>query len=88
MAIGIVVLAANTIWTNAVVRALRERFGQIPLVLEEKESVWAMLRRRRRRLGLITVIGQIGFAAAARIARPLSREQQHRIFARAEHVIE
>ena len=58
MATSIVVLAADTIWTNAVVRALRERFGRVPLILEEKESVWVMLRRRRRRLGAVTVIGQ------------------------------
>jgi len=83
MAADLVVLAGDTVWTNAVVRALRERFGQIPLIIEQKESIWIMLRRRYQRLGLVTVIGQIAFAAFARVVRPFFREQQRRIFERA-----
>jgi folate-dependent phosphoribosylglycinamide formyltransferase PurN len=83
MAAELVVLGGDTVWTRAVVRALRKRFGQIPLIIEHKESIWTMLRRRYRRLGLLAVAGQIAFAAIAKVVRLFFRKQRRQIFERA-----
>jgi folate-dependent phosphoribosylglycinamide formyltransferase PurN len=77
MAHQVVVLAVDSLWTRVVVNALRRRFGDVPLVLEDKEPIALFLRRRMRKLGVIPVMGQLAFIVFARALRPLySRREQ------------
>ena len=78
----VVILAGDTPWTWALARKLRERFGEIPIVVEEKESTGQFLARRVRRLGIVTVLGQIAFGITARLIRPLYRRQENEILSR------
>lgn len=58
---GIVLLAAPGASTNAVANALQAAFGDVVVVLERPVSRAALLRRRVRRLGVWTVLGQVLF---------------------------
>ena len=42
----IVILGGETLWTYALAHALRRRFGDIPVILEDKEPMQVFLRRR------------------------------------------
>lgn len=77
-----VVLATDSIWTRVIVNALRRRFGDVRVILEKKEPVAQFLRRRIRRLGPMTVIGQLAFILVSRILRAFY-ERKERIFLRA-----
>jgi phosphoribosylglycinamide formyltransferase-1 len=75
----IVLLAGRHPWTWALANALRRRFDDFPIVLEQPQSKAALLRRRIRRLGILTVAGQLGFGLAAKVIRPFYRRQEQRI---------
>ena len=61
----LVLLAAPCPATNAVAHALTAAFGEVPVVLEPNLSRWALVRRRARTLGPLTVGGQLLFSALA-----------------------
>ena len=56
----------------AVATALRREFGEIPMLVEERESRKVFLKRRAKRLGWIAVAGQAAFAM---LAVPLLRRR-------------
>jgi methionyl-tRNA formyltransferase len=72
----IVLLAGETPWTWALANRLRSRFGSVPIILEDKEPSTLFLRRRLRRLGPLTVTGQVALAVVARAVRPLLRRRE------------
>jgi folate-dependent phosphoribosylglycinamide formyltransferase PurN len=55
-----------------VANALRREFGEIAILVEERESRKVFLKRRAKRLGWLTVAGQAAFAL---IAPPLLRRR-------------
>jgi hypothetical protein len=60
----IVLLGGHDPSTNMVWHALRRRWRDVPVLLEDPASRLALLRRRARKLGLPTVVGQLAFRAA------------------------
>jgi folate-dependent phosphoribosylglycinamide formyltransferase PurN len=59
----------------AVAHRLRSQFGDIAILVEDKESRSLFLKRRAKRLGLVQVAGQLAFQA---IAVPLLRRFSRR----------
>lgn len=55
-----------------VINALARHYPNLNVVREQPEPKWAITRRRARRLGWITAIGQLGTMIAARLLRPLA----------------
>lgn len=68
----IVLLAGPGASTNIVYHALEREFGAIPVIIEERISRQQLIKRRLKRLGAITVAGQILFMI---LAEPLLRRQ-------------
>jgi folate-dependent phosphoribosylglycinamide formyltransferase PurN len=62
----VVLLAGPGASTNAVWHALRSRFGDVPVVLEQPVPAARLLRRRLRTLGPVTVAGQLAFGLLVR----------------------
>ncbi|HYA68040.1 MAG TPA: formyl transferase, partial [Acidimicrobiales bacterium] len=59
--IRIVLLAGPGDSTNIVYHHLAARYGDVVVVVERPQSRWVLARRRARRLGWVTVIGQVLF---------------------------
>ncbi|MDQ6433006.1 formyltransferase family protein [Mesorhizobium sp. LHD-90] len=57
------------IW--GIVNALSARFGPVTVILEQPESKWAILKRRARRQGWLSVAGQIGTMVVIRTSKVL-----------------
>lgn len=68
----VVLLATEGASTRIVYHALARRFPDVRVVLEEPVSRASLLRRRRERLGTVTVLGQILFMG---VAAPLLRRR-------------
>lgn len=66
----IVLLAGACESTNIVFNSLDKNFGVESVLLEERENIVIFLRRRIKRLGVFTVLGQILFQMF--ISKPLS----------------
>ncbi len=66
----IVLLCADGDSTRTIASALEREFGSIEIIVEEPVSKIAMLRRRAKKIGLLTVVGQAAFAA---LVMPLLR---------------
>lgn len=76
----ILLLAVEGTSTRVVFHALRARFGEVAVVLEEHVPAGTLLRRRARRLGWLVVAGQLLFAAAqAAWLRPRARRRLREI---------
>ena len=82
MSVDVALFCARDELSAAVAHALRRTFGEVPIIVEGKESRKKFLRRRVKRLGLATVLGQVAFVAivpfirrrsAARIAQIIER---------------
>lgn len=73
----ILILAGKGESTKAVVNALSDRYKDILIVIENKPPKTEFIKRRIRRLGLFTVIGQIAFSVI--IVKCLRRNSQNRI---------
>lgn len=58
-----------------IINALTERFGPITVLTEDKERRSAQLRRRIKRQGLLTVVGQMGFLILNRLIARGSRDR-------------
>lgn len=73
----IVLLGSRGLSTKIVFNALNDKFGINTAIIEDKEDTKMFIKRRIKRLGLFTVIGQILFQLF--IAKLLYRESEHRI---------
>ncbi|MBP6695548.1 MAG: hypothetical protein KA161_10490 [Saprospiraceae bacterium] len=73
----IVLLACKGQSTNIVFNSLNNHFGNISVILEEKESLKVYLKRRVRKLGIAKVLGQTLFQLL--IAKPLQFFSRKRI---------
>ena len=77
-------LAGSCPATNAVFHALTAAFGDVPVVMEAPVPRVTLLRRRARKLGVVTVAGQVLFGAL--VVPVLSQRGKGRIAAiAAEH---
>ncbi len=74
----IVVVTAGGPHVWAIVNAIRDRLGAITVVLEEPESKRRLLMRRARKLGWISVAGQLGTMVFTRLRKLFlsSRDQR------------
>jgi folate-dependent phosphoribosylglycinamide formyltransferase PurN len=78
----IIILAGESPWTLALANALGRHFRDVPIILEGKQSVALLLRRRIRRLGLFTVAGQVAFGLFAKVLRLRHRQQEEALLIR------
>lgn len=60
----IVLLCSNGDSTRAVYQALKEKFGEITVIMEEDVPRSEFLKRRVKKLGLVEVFGQVLFMSA------------------------
>jgi methionyl-tRNA formyltransferase len=67
------------IW--AIVNALADRFGKVTVILETPESKRALLTRRARKQGWLSVIGQLGTMVLTRLGKRLFAGRAERIVA-------
>lgn len=58
----VVLLCTNGSSSRSICAALRKQFGDVTVIREEAGSRWQYLKRRARRLGWLTVAGQVLFA--------------------------
>jgi len=77
--IAVVTVPSPQSWI--IVNALVRFFGPVTIVAEERESKLTLTRRRMRRQGVFTVLGQIGFVLFQRILAPASRKRIGEIIA-------
>lgn len=66
----IVLLAGKGQSTNIVFNSINKKFGITTTIIEDKENTKIFIKRRIKRLGLFTVIGQVLFQVL--IAKPLN----------------
>lgn len=59
-----------------IINALVKQFGPVTIVAEERESKLDLIRKRMRRQGVITVLGQVGFVLLQKL---LARRSEPRI---------
>ncbi|WP_429930331.1 formyl transferase [Agrobacterium vitis] len=62
-----------------VVNALQARFGRVHVLLEEQESKAEIFRRRQRRVGTITALGQLATMAAGKFMRRAAQKRSQSI---------
>jgi phosphoribosylglycinamide formyltransferase-1 len=79
----IVLLAQDCTATRAICHAVGARFGAPQIVLEKRVSRHTFLRNRVRKLGIVSVAGQVLFAA---LGAPLLRRTSARRIAEIERV--
>lgn len=77
--IAVVTVPSPQSWI--IVNALVKHFGPVAIVAEERESKLALIRRRMRRQGVVTVLGQIGFVLFQRLLASRSRRRIGEIIA-------
>lgn len=65
--IVIVTEGGGHIW--AIVNAIADRFGPVTVILETPISKWLLLKRRARRQGWISVLGQMGTMVLVRLGK-------------------
>lgn len=80
---GLVVLGRDNPSTRIVADALARRFGIARVILEEPEDRAVFIRRRIKRLGLLTVADQLAFMVAGKLLGRASRRRIAEILARA-----
>ena len=72
---GLVALTAGGPHAWITINALREAYGDVPVILEPGEPGGVFWRRRLRRLGPFRVAGQWGQMMLAKATKPLSRRR-------------
>jgi phosphoribosylglycinamide formyltransferase 1 len=77
--VSVVVLAGDGDSTWIVYNALRERFPISAVIVEESPSAIGILRRRARKLGWLTVVGQVAFILFARLTERFSKPRRDEI---------
>lgn len=65
----IILLAGKNLSTNIVFNSLNDKFGVSLAIIENKESKKVFIKRRIKRLGMLTALGQIAFQLF--VAKPL-----------------
>lgn len=78
----IVLLAGDGRSSWIVARALRERFGELAVIVECEVPRGVFLRRRLRRLGMAKLAGQLLFQAYGRFGELRARRRRRAILAR------
>ncbi|MDB5230372.1 MAG: formyl transferase [Chitinophagaceae bacterium] len=73
----ILLLGGNGLSTNVLFNAINKQYGVSLVIIEEKEPLKVFLKRRIKRLGVSTVIGQILFSLL--IASPLAYLSKGRV---------
>jgi methionyl-tRNA formyltransferase len=73
----IVLLAGGGLSSNIIFHSINDNFGIHAVIQEEKESAAVFLKRRIKKIGLITTIGQILFQLL--VAKPLYARSRKRI---------
>ncbi len=71
--IAVVTEGGSHIW--GLVHAIASHFGQPIVILEKPESKLALLRKRARKLGIVSAAGQLGTMALVRMTKMLQRRQ-------------
>ncbi len=66
-----------------IANALVERFGSITVIREQAEPKGLFLRRRVKKLGLVTVAGQVAFSILSKIIAKKSEQRCEKIIAQA-----
>lgn len=79
----VLVLAIDGMSTWLLVNALRTRYPDLQVALEDPVSKLSLLKRRVKRVGLRTVIGQVCFMACVPMLRRLSRKRVQELIASA-----
>jgi hypothetical protein len=69
-----------------IVNALVQHFGPVTVLAEERKSRFNLVRKRMRRQGPVTVLGQIGFVLLQKLLAPRARRRIDEIIA--EHGID
>jgi phosphoribosylglycinamide formyltransferase-1 len=77
----VVLLAGRGESTWIVAAALRERFGRVPVIVEDHESRARFLRRRFRKVGWWRGLGQALFLAFAPLGRRLAAHRRRELLA-------
>lgn len=77
--IAVVTVPSPQSWI--IVNALVKFFGPVTIVAEDRESKLTLIRRRMRRQGVVTVLGQIGFVLFQRLLAQKSRKRIGEIIA-------
>jgi hypothetical protein len=77
----IAVLTVPTPESWIIINALVERFGPVTVIAEERQGKLDLIRKRMRRLGPITVLGQIGFVLLQSLVSKRSRRRIDEIIA-------
>lgn len=67
--IVVVTEGGRHIW--GIVNAIAERFGAPTVIVEQPESKWSLLKRRARKQGWVSVLGQIGTMMIVRTSKVL-----------------
>lgn len=70
---GLAAITAGGAHAWITINALREAYGEFPVLVEEGEPAGRFWRRRLKRLGPVRVAGQWGQMMLARATKPLSR---------------
>lgn len=73
----ILVLGGKSDSTDAVVNSLRTKYSSVYVILENDEPTLKLIKRRMKRLGLMTVIGQLIFMVS--VPKLLRRKSKERI---------
>lgn len=76
---GIVVVTEGGLHVQAIVNALADRFGEVTVIEETPESKKALLMRRARRQGWISVLGQLGTMILIRLGKRFFAGRAERI---------
>lgn len=79
----IVLLAGDGRSSWIVAHALRERFGDVAVIVEDDVPRRVFLERRLRRLGVARVAGQLLFSAYGRLGERRARRRRRAVLARA-----
>ena len=66
----IAVLTCLTPHAWIAINGLVERFGPVDILSEERQSKWTLIRNRAKRLGWLTVAGQIAFVIVLKFLDP------------------
>ncbi|MEL6473268.1 MAG: formyl transferase [Pseudomonadota bacterium] len=70
---GVVALTAGGPHAWIMINALREAYGEFPVLMEDGEDAGAFWARRRRRLGGLTVLSMRAAQILMKLTKPLSR---------------
>lgn len=74
--IRVAVLTVPSPHSWIIINSLVERFGPVHVIAEKREERLTLIRRRMKRQGVLTVVGQIGFVLLQKV---IQRRARHRI---------